>query len=136
MEKRKFGIHDEMLSIVGLGGISIKNTGQNKSDRLVRYAFDNGVNYFDVAPGYGNAQELIGPVIINNPSCPIANSIINPNKLLIINTIKQKIVPIQRDIIVIPIATNILPLCLNLSNNNPPKKVPKTPVKIVIPPNI
>ena len=42
MEKRKFGIHDEMLSIVGLGGISIKNTGQNKSDRLVRYAFDNG----------------------------------------------------------------------------------------------
>ena len=52
MEKRKFGIHDEMLSIVGLGGISIKNTGQNKSDKLVRYAFDNGVNYFDVAPGY------------------------------------------------------------------------------------
>jgi predicted aldo/keto reductase-like oxidoreductase len=60
MEKRKFGIHDEMLSIVGLGGISIKNTGQNKSDRLVRYAFDNGVNYFDVAPGYGDAQELMG----------------------------------------------------------------------------
>lgn len=60
MKKRKFGHHSDQLSIVGLGGISIKNIGQERSDRLVNYAFDNGVNYFDVAPGYGDSQELMG----------------------------------------------------------------------------
>ena len=60
MQKRKFGHNDDLLSIVGLGGISIKNTSQETSNNLVKYAFDNGVNYFDVAPGYGDAQELMG----------------------------------------------------------------------------
>jgi len=60
MQKRKFGRHNDLLSIVGLGGISIKNTGQEGSDSIVKYAFDKGVNYFDVAPGYGDAQELMG----------------------------------------------------------------------------
>ncbi len=34
--------------------------GQEASDRYVAWAVDHGVNYFDVAPGYGNAQEQLG----------------------------------------------------------------------------
>jgi predicted aldo/keto reductase-like oxidoreductase len=60
MKKRKFGKHEDYISIVGLGGLSIKDAGQKVSNSLVSYAYDKGVNYFDVAPGYGDAQELMG----------------------------------------------------------------------------
>ena len=30
-------------------------------DRVINFAYDRGINYYDVAPGYGNAQELMGP---------------------------------------------------------------------------
>lgn len=34
--------------------------GQQASDQYVQYALDAGVNYFDVAPAYGDAQEKLG----------------------------------------------------------------------------
>lgn len=34
--------------------------GQDASDRFVSFAIDHGVNYFDVAPSYGNAEEQLG----------------------------------------------------------------------------
>lgn len=34
--------------------------GQDASDRFVAFAIDHGVNYFDVAPSYGNAEEQLG----------------------------------------------------------------------------
>ena len=60
MKKRKFGKHDDHISIMGLGGLSIKGSGKKVSNSLVSYAYDMGINYFDVAPGYGDAQELMG----------------------------------------------------------------------------
>ena len=33
---------------------------QTGSDRQVAWAIEQGVNYFDVAPTYGNAQEMLG----------------------------------------------------------------------------
>ena len=33
---------------------------QQASDRYVSFAIDHGVTYYDVAPGYGNAQEQLG----------------------------------------------------------------------------
>ena len=59
MKKRKYKKND-LLSIIGLGGISIKGLGLKNSSNLISYAYDNGVNYFDVAPGYGDAQQLMG----------------------------------------------------------------------------
>ena len=59
MKKRKYKKND-LLSIIGLGGISIKGLGLKNSCNLISYAYDNGVNYFDVAPGYGDAQQLMG----------------------------------------------------------------------------
>jgi aryl-alcohol dehydrogenase-like predicted oxidoreductase len=36
------------------------NDGQEASDKYVSWAIDRGVNYFDVAPIYGDAQEKLG----------------------------------------------------------------------------
>ena len=39
------------------------NETPKESARLVSKAVDRGVNYFDVAPSYGNAQEMLGPAL-------------------------------------------------------------------------
>ena len=63
MEKRAYGSTDEKLSIIGFGGIVVRDTGPADASRLVGNAIDRGVNYFDVAPSYGNAQECLGPAL-------------------------------------------------------------------------
>ena len=60
---RKYGPKKINLSVIGLGGIVIKDTNPFEAEEIIEHAHNNGVNYFDVAPGYGNAQELMGPVI-------------------------------------------------------------------------
>ena len=48
------------VSAVAYGGIVSMKDGQDCSDRYVAWAIDRGVNYFDVAPSYGDAQEKLG----------------------------------------------------------------------------
>lgn len=50
------------LSIVGFGGIVVVGQPQADANREVARAIDRGVNYFDVAPTYGNgeAEEKLG----------------------------------------------------------------------------
>ena len=63
MEKRILGKTGEQLSIIGFGGIAVSGVEQSEADALVRESIDSGVNYFDVAPSYGNAQERLGPAL-------------------------------------------------------------------------
>src|SRR5574340_936981 len=63
MQKRVLGRTGEELSIVGLGGIVVADIPQEEANRIVAEAVDRGVNYFDVAPTYGNAQERLGPAL-------------------------------------------------------------------------
>jgi aryl-alcohol dehydrogenase-like predicted oxidoreductase len=63
MEKRAYGNTGEKLSVVGFGGILVKDETTSESARLVSQAIDRDVNYFDVAPQYGNAQEMLGPAL-------------------------------------------------------------------------
>lgn len=44
------------LSILGLGGMLLVGMDQKAADRIVNEALDRGVNYFDVAPFYGDGQ--------------------------------------------------------------------------------
>jgi aryl-alcohol dehydrogenase-like predicted oxidoreductase len=53
---------DVELSILGLGGMMLVDLERKEADRIVARAFDRGINYFDVAPFYGNgeAEESMG----------------------------------------------------------------------------
>lgn len=48
------------VSRVVYGGIVSMRDGQEDSDRYVEYAIAHGINYFDVAPSYEDAQEKLG----------------------------------------------------------------------------
>ena len=63
MEKREYGKTGEMLSIVAFGGIVVKDVSVAEAADHVGWSIDQGVNYFDVAPNYGNAQEMLGPAL-------------------------------------------------------------------------
>ena len=63
MEKRIFGKTGLGISVFAFGGIVVKDTAQSEADSIVSEAIDRGINYFDVAPSYGNSQEILGPAI-------------------------------------------------------------------------
>ncbi|MGA9351821.1 MAG: aldo/keto reductase [Anaerolineae bacterium] len=63
MEKRRLGKTGELLSMIGFGGIVVMDEEQSAANRFVAQAVDRGINYFDVAPMYGNAEERLGPAL-------------------------------------------------------------------------
>ena len=63
LEKRSLGKTGEMLSMIGFGGIVVMNATPEEASAAVRHAIDSGVNYFDVAPSYGDAEIKLGPAL-------------------------------------------------------------------------
>ena len=65
MKRRKLGKTGESLSVVGYGAIVFVNEGPEFAHDTVARAIDAGVDYFDVAPAYGEgeAEEKGGPAI-------------------------------------------------------------------------
>jgi len=63
IEKRTLGKTGEKLSMIGFGGIVLNGATSAQADTWVKEAIDYGVNYFDVAPSYGNAEEMMGPAL-------------------------------------------------------------------------
>jgi aryl-alcohol dehydrogenase-like predicted oxidoreductase len=61
--RRPLGATGEHLSVIGLGGVTLSGQDPGHVGRLVGEVFDAGVNYYDVAPTYGNAEELLGPAL-------------------------------------------------------------------------
>jgi len=63
LERRKFGRHADELSIIGFGGIVVRDADPADAARIVAEAYEKGVNYFDVAPSYGDAEVKLGPAL-------------------------------------------------------------------------
>lgn len=63
VEKRSLGKTGEMLSEIGFGGIIVMNVTPEEAASSVRMAIDAGVNYFDVAPTYGDAEIKLGQAL-------------------------------------------------------------------------
>ena len=63
MEKRAYGETGWDLSVVGFGGIIVMDVTPGEAEGYVGEAVGRGVNYFDVAPSYGNAEERLGPAL-------------------------------------------------------------------------
>ena len=61
--RRALGKTGEQLSIIGFGGIVVMNEETGAANNIVAEAVDRGINYFDVAPSYGNAQERLGTAL-------------------------------------------------------------------------
>jgi predicted aldo/keto reductase-like oxidoreductase len=53
------------ISVIAFGGMLLVGTEQKAANSLVAEAIDRGLNYFDVAPSYGNgeAEEKMGPAL-------------------------------------------------------------------------
>jgi predicted aldo/keto reductase-like oxidoreductase len=63
LERRSLGRTGENLSILGFGGIVVMDATTDEAASRVKKAIEQGVNYFDVAPSYGNAIDMLGPAL-------------------------------------------------------------------------
>ncbi len=63
LPRRPYGKEGVEVSVVGFGGIVVADRSQQEADRAVADAIAAGVNYFDIAPSYGNAIEQLGPAL-------------------------------------------------------------------------
>jgi aryl-alcohol dehydrogenase-like predicted oxidoreductase len=64
MEKRTLGRTGEQLTLVGFGGIAVMDeTPEDAANLVAKAVNERGINYFDVAPSYGNAEERLGPAL-------------------------------------------------------------------------
>ncbi|HEY3629211.1 MAG TPA: aldo/keto reductase [Terracidiphilus sp.] len=61
--RRPLGKTGEKLSMIGFGGIVVMDENRDAAANIVAEAVDRGINYFDIAPSYGNAQERLGPAL-------------------------------------------------------------------------
>lgn len=63
IEKRSLGRTGEMLSMIGFGGIVVRDATPEEASERVKQAIEYGINYFDVAPSYGDAEVKLGPAL-------------------------------------------------------------------------
>lgn len=63
LPQRSYGDTGQKLSVIGFGGIVVSGAEQEHANRIVAEAIERGVNYFDVAPTYGDAEIKLGPAL-------------------------------------------------------------------------
>jgi len=63
MQKRRLGRTGLQVSVVGFGGIPIIALSRDAARKVVRYAYERGINYFDTARAYGDSEEKIGAAL-------------------------------------------------------------------------
>lgn len=63
MKFRKLGKTGLNVSEISFGGIMLMDTPQKEANQIVETAVKKGINFFDVGPTYGNAQNILGPAL-------------------------------------------------------------------------
>jgi aryl-alcohol dehydrogenase-like predicted oxidoreductase len=61
--KRTLGKTGREISIIGMGGLVVAQLEQQRANTIVADAVAAGINYFDVAPTYHDAQAKLGPAL-------------------------------------------------------------------------
>ena len=63
METRRLGRIGHMSSVIIFGAASLGDVAQEDADRSIQFALDTGINHFDTAASYGDAEMRMGPWI-------------------------------------------------------------------------
>ena len=61
MEKRRLGRLEHQSSVLIYGAAALSDVSQEVADHSVQEALDGGINHFDVAADYGDAELRLGP---------------------------------------------------------------------------
>jgi aryl-alcohol dehydrogenase-like predicted oxidoreductase len=61
MEKRRLGRTGHMSTVVIVGTAAFWSIDQDGANQALDLALEHGINHIDVAPQYGNAQQVTGP---------------------------------------------------------------------------
>jgi predicted aldo/keto reductase-like oxidoreductase len=61
METRRLGRLEHQSSVLIYGGAGLSEVTQEVADASIQQALDGGINHFDVAAGYGDAELRLGP---------------------------------------------------------------------------
>lgn len=61
METRRFGRTGHMSTIAIFGGAAFWQISQEDADKVIEQVLEAGINHFDIAPSYGQAEERVGP---------------------------------------------------------------------------
>jgi aryl-alcohol dehydrogenase-like predicted oxidoreductase len=61
MERRSLGRLGHMSSVLIYGAAALAEVDQDTADASIQEALDAGINHFDVAAGYGDAELRLGP---------------------------------------------------------------------------
>ena len=61
MERRRLGRTGQMSTVVAFGSAGVGRVSQDVADPAIQTALDYGVNHFDVAPSYGDAELRLRP---------------------------------------------------------------------------
>jgi aryl-alcohol dehydrogenase-like predicted oxidoreductase len=65
LEIRRLGKIGQMSKVVIYGAASLGNVTQDEADESLQYALDAGINHFDTAASYGDAEIRMGPWVKN-----------------------------------------------------------------------
>jgi predicted aldo/keto reductase-like oxidoreductase len=61
MEKRRFGRTEHQSTVAIFGTAAFYEISQSRADEVMEYILSTEINHIDVAPGYGQAEERLGP---------------------------------------------------------------------------
>jgi hypothetical protein len=61
METRRLGRLEHRSSVIIYGAAALAEVTQDEADRSIQQALDGGINHYDVAAGYGDAELRLGP---------------------------------------------------------------------------
>ena len=100
MEKRRLGRTELWVSILGFGCGYLRDLDGETASQVVNTALDLGVNYFDVAPNYGDGEEKLGDALGNRrEKCLIATKTEEDSKSGTLRLLKQSLKHLKTDII-------------------------------------
>ncbi len=63
MQKRRLGRTGLQVSVIGFGGIPIIALSRHEAEKVVKYAYERGITYFDTARAYGDGEEKMGAAL-------------------------------------------------------------------------